>query len=134
MVDSSNRWLAAPRFAAPIWVRRSEFSTICASAARKPASSAPTNGRFASETIAATSPTAGLTTGSPAAIASITAIGACSLSDESASRSKRSEEHTSELQSLVRISYAVFCLKKKTKYTTINNNMITHNHHQQEMT
>src|SRR3546814_8697090 len=30
-------------------------------------------------------------------------------------RSLRSEEHTSELQSLMRISYAVFCLKKKTK-------------------
>src|SRR3546814_3593374 len=29
----------------------------------------------------------------------------------------RSEEHTSELQSLMRISYAVFCLKKKTKHT-----------------
>src|SRR3546814_3318312 len=28
----------------------------------------------------------------------------------------RSEEHTSELQSLMRISYAVFCLKKKTKF------------------
>src|SRR3546814_9332314 len=32
-------------------------------------------------------------------------------------RSKRSEEHTSELQSLMRISYAVFCLKKKKKNT-----------------
>src|SRR3546814_1626789 len=30
-------------------------------------------------------------------------------------RAKRSEEHTSELQSLMRISYAVFCLKKKIK-------------------
>src|SRR3546814_10710004 len=30
----------------------------------------------------------------------------------------RSEEHTSELQSLMRISYAVFCLKKKTKSRT----------------
>src|SRR3546814_3726820 len=30
-------------------------------------------------------------------------------------RSVRSEEHTSELQSLMRISYAVFCLKKKKK-------------------
>src|SRR3546814_9331434 len=30
----------------------------------------------------------------------------------------RSEEHTSELQSLMRISYAVFCLKKKTKEKT----------------
>src|SRR3546814_4776670 len=29
----------------------------------------------------------------------------------------RSEEHTSELQSLMRISYAVFCLKKKKNYT-----------------
>src|SRR3546814_2116273 len=33
-------------------------------------------------------------------------------------RDDRSEEHTSELQSLMRISYAVFCLKKKkTRYT-----------------
>src|SRR3546814_8199882 len=30
-------------------------------------------------------------------------------------RRRRSEEHTSELQSLMRISYAVFCLKKKTQ-------------------
>src|SRR3546814_3914076 len=30
---------------------------------------------------------------------------------------QRSEEHTSELQSLMRISYAVFCLKKKNKMT-----------------
>src|SRR3546814_4192084 len=36
--------------------------------------------------------------------------------------SKRSEEHTSELQSLMRISYAVFCLKKKknTHITILN--------------
>src|SRR3546814_16956888 len=33
-------------------------------------------------------------------------------------RQKRSEEHTSELQSLMRISYAVFCLKKKKTQTT----------------
>src|SRR3546814_5546052 len=36
---------------------------------------------------------------------------------------KRSEEHTSELQSLMRISYAVFCLKNKTnstRATTVN--------------
>src|SRR3546814_3714354 len=32
--------------------------------------------------------------------------------------SSRSEEHTSELQSLMRISYAVFCLKKKKKTTS----------------
>src|SRR3546814_5337907 len=34
--------------------------------------------------------------------------------------SVRSEEHTSELQSLMRISYAVFCLKKKTNKTIFN--------------
>src|SRR3546814_3577607 len=33
-------------------------------------------------------------------------------------RDRRSEEHTSELQSLMRISYAVFCLKKKQKTDT----------------
>src|SRR3546814_4307764 len=33
-------------------------------------------------------------------------------------RTRRSEEHTSELQSLMRISYAVFCLKKKKKTMT----------------
>src|SRR3546814_6881989 len=34
---------------------------------------------------------------------------------------ERSEEHTSELQSLMRISYAVFCLKKKKKSNTRTN-------------
>src|SRR3546814_9706855 len=37
----------------------------------------------------------------------------------------RSDEHTSELQSLMRISYAVFCLKKKKKQT--HNNVTLHN-------
>src|SRR3546814_10064468 len=36
----------------------------------------------------------------------------------SSSTLSRSEEHTSELQSLMRISYAVFCLKQKNKTTT----------------
>src|SRR3546814_7342806 len=40
--------------------------------------------------------------------------------------SARSEEHTSELQSLMRISYAVFCLKKKHKTTS------PHYHNEQE--
>src|SRR3546814_8672007 len=43
---------------------------------------------------------------------------------------RRSEEHTSELQSLMRISYAVFCLKKKkqkTSTTTKKHPTITHN-------
>src|SRR3546814_4719975 len=45
---------------------------------------------------------------------------------------RRSEEHTSELQSLMHISYAVFCLKKKKKHTIINRTTIHikyHNHH-----
>src|SRR3546814_7331793 len=37
--------------------------------------------------------------------------------DFDAGQESRSEEHTSELQSLMRISYAVFCLKKKTNKT-----------------
>src|SRR3546814_8911651 len=54
-------------------------------------------------------------------------------------RAWRSEEHTSELQSLMRISYAVFCLKKKTtkinktqkqKKTTFNKRIDTHKHKQ----
>src|SRR3546814_6758641 len=43
---------------------------------------------------------------------------ACSGSEMQGDRD-RSEEHTSELQSLMRISYAFFCLKKKTRTTTI---------------
>src|SRR3546814_8385071 len=41
---------------------------------------------------------------------------------QSDQRGGRSEEHTSELQSLIRISYAVFCLKKKNKKTTTKHN------------
>src|SRR3546814_8916778 len=42
---------------------------------------------------------------------------------------KRSEEHTSELQSLMRISYAVFCLTKKKTLTTISKApQTTHKH------
>src|SRR3546814_7936247 len=49
---------------------------------------------------------------------------AARTSDTPASpKSGRSEEHTSELQSLMRISYAVFCLKKKNK----NKNYKQHN-------
>src|SRR3546814_8414376 len=44
------------------------------------------------------------------------------------SGARRSEEHTSELQSLMRISYAVFCLKKKKLHST--NNRKKHQSHQ----
>src|SRR3546814_9667161 len=58
------------------------------------------------------------------------------LSDDKRSpkRSKltgfRSEEHTSELQSLMRISYAVFCLKKKlTIYHHVTQEPLVHQHY-----
>src|SRR3546814_6038517 len=45
-------------------------------------------------------------------------------------RQARSEEHTSELQSLMRISYAVFCLKKKKLIKLIITHIYTHvTHH-----
>src|SRR3546814_7064455 len=44
---------------------------------------------------------------------------------------ERSEEHTSELQSLMRISYAVFCLKKKTCNTSTKHDQISHKKTQQ---
>src|SRR3546814_7457771 len=44
--------------------------------------------------------------------------------DQIESEAERSEEHTSELQSLMRISYAVFCLKKKK--TSYDDNDIKH--------
>src|SRR3546814_5505551 len=49
-----------------------------------------------------------------------------------AARRGRSEEHTSELQSLMRISYAVFCLKKKINNILIRTHMMiqnNNNHH-----
>src|SRR3546814_196367 len=42
---------------------------------------------------------------------------------------KRSEEHTSELQTLMRISYAVFCLQKKKHYYTHISTNTTSNQH-----
>src|SRR3546814_1873411 len=47
-------------------------------------------------------------------------LGAAPLGILKVLREARSEEHTSELQSLMRISYAVFCLKKKKKLNTSN--------------
>src|SRR3546814_5036735 len=47
---------------------------------------------------------------------------------DGAERSARSEEHTSELQSLMRISYAVFCLKKKNRQTQTHTVKETYTH------
>src|SRR3546814_9276842 len=46
---------------------------------------------------------------------------------------RRSEEHTSELQSLMRISYAVFCLKKK-KINITHTVSVEHRHHRRHTT
>src|SRR3546814_1934764 len=48
------------------------------------------------------------------------AAGAVQCRSQRAGTALRSEEHTSELQSLMRISYAVFCLKKKKQQHKIN--------------
>src|SRR3546814_1348338 len=47
-------------------------------------------------------------------------------------RQERSEEHTSELQSLMRISYAVFCLKKK-KMTRTTQQIVTDRNEEDEV-
>src|SRR3546814_3903862 len=51
--------------------------------------------------------------------------------EQAVAKAQRSEEHTSELQSLMRISYAVFCLKKKKKQT---NKLNTSERQQQDNT
>src|SRR3546814_9391117 len=55
--------------------------------------------------------------------AQVLRLGAAGYPSHRRGEKGRSEEHTSELQSLMRISYAVFCLKKKNK-TKINTNHI----------
>src|SRR3546814_9759285 len=54
----------------------------------------------------------------------------CRSSDGSVLIEIRSEEHTSELQSLMRISYAVFCLKKKKKEIIIDSKSENNNNKQ----
>src|SRR3546814_4058296 len=65
---------------------------------------------------------------SPSPNAADGAVGARITSHVSNAAVKRSEEHTSELQSLMRISYAVFCLKKKKNRTA----KTTHQNEKQE--
>src|SRR3546814_10497044 len=65
-------------------------------------------------------------TGRNARLYSYPAASFSSMSTPRPGASPRSEEHTSELQSLMRHSYAVFCLKKKTKYCTPQTQMTTY--------
>src|SRR3546814_9377062 len=61
----------------------------------------------------------------PTAISPLSSGGGKSIDQE---RASRSEEHTSELQSLMRISYAVFCLKKQKKKKSIQSLKEKENH------
>src|SRR3546814_8716795 len=65
--------------------------------------------------------TAGLATGELLVEGDFTFASGAAAARQLLDRANRSEEHTSELQSLMRISYAVFCLKKKQIH---NNNFI----------
>src|SRR3546814_5133185 len=59
----------------------------------------------------------------------VTPPAACRHQLPTDTRRTRSEEHTSELQSLMRISYAVFCLKKKkTQQAHTRQQLLTHSH------
>src|SRR3546814_6231156 len=59
-------------------------------------------------------------------------VSIASVSERKPAPASRSEEHTSELQSLMRISYAVFCLKKKKQQHMIHTVIQTqHTQHQQ---
>src|SRR3546814_5882962 len=90
------------------------------------------------DTTPSTSPRCGVTTRSRSWIASVARTSASRIPRRPArtarpsarrrSLSGRSEEHTSELQSLMRISYAVFCLKNKSKivHPTDNHIHLTH--------
>src|SRR3546814_9778705 len=83
----------------------------------------PLTAMFASSWASATgSPTVRTLLGDLARFAAATRMGSCVIvvvswrgqpDHQATFRHHRSEEHTSELQSLMRISYAVFCLKKK---------------------
>src|SRR3546814_3680355 len=72
--------------------------------------------RSLSGTIVVGVPKAQAAQGSSSSISSVSSVGGVII--RTIASTDRSEEHTSELQSLMRISYAVFCLKKKKNTTT----------------
>src|SRR3546814_2102471 len=100
-------------------MRISDLSTDVCSAERRPAGPAGLRGEIKEEASAAggcrgTFATKACRSRRARQVATRRAIGQ-EAGNPSRSSVKRSEEHTSELQSLMRISYAVFCLKKKKK-------------------
>src|SRR3546814_8948319 len=91
---------------------RSLVRDLCAAASRSPSTARPA----ATGTLERGAPDAGKPGGTAFRCKPVGDL--VSALPEGASHA-RSEEHTSELQSLMRISYAVFCLKKKQQITTI---------------
>src|SRR3546814_2176978 len=98
-------------------IRANSIFQPCRCASRKPAM------RAASGDLAVTSTSMPATSNAPE-LSSASATGPESPS--CCAMTARSEEHTSELQSLMRISYAVFCLKKKQHNNIPQSHMIQH--------
>src|SRR3546814_6140758 len=97
--------------------KAAEANTSAANAAASEASAALSEGNASdSETAAATSET-NAAASAVAAAASAASAATDYVAKAIVDAADRSEEHTSELQSLMRISYAVFCLKKKKEST-----------------
>src|SRR3546814_1526436 len=92
---------------------------ICSSASKRRPFSAACTARIPVQPAALSNVTNSTPGRSPTSLRS-------SLPTIQVSEVSRSEEHTSELQSLMRISYAVFCLKKKTQQ---HKNIDTTQHH-----
>src|SRR3546814_5871334 len=103
---------------------------MAAAGARAAATASP--GRAAASNAAAAPPISAIRAGKndpplppparPFARASAAGGGACGVA---CGARPRSEEHTSEVQSLMRISYAVFCLKKKTLQLLLSTQVLT---------
>src|SRR3546814_3678815 len=74
-------------------------------------------GTIGATIIAGTATTTVVGTAIAAIVATGAATGGMTAATTGGITARRSEEHTSELQSLMRISYAVFCLKKKNSPT-----------------
>src|SRR3546814_6644361 len=113
--DSLRRHVAAPPWQRELrdWLRRRGQVVVLIQAQKQQAAMAPTAVRkLTARTIAALArELAAIDRAMKTLIQEHASPALCS------SKGLRSEEHTSELQSLMRISYAVFCLKKKKQQT-----------------
>src|SRR3546814_2132860 len=115
-------------------MRISDWSSDVCSSDLSNAARSPATPRSKSDSVGHHSSRAPMNGEVPLCTASIANERTCRNAPMRSPSALRSEEHTSELQSLMRISYAVFCLKKKQKlvemtpYTTIQKTYIEHRH------